>query len=285
MKKDTKRNGIYLLIGGALLLVFFYFQNNSLVVSEYTVTTETLPQNFDGYNIVHLSDLHNKSFGENQSELVNRVEEMEPDSIVFTGDLVDSNRYEEEPSLILMEKLVAIAPVYYVTGNHEWESGRFETFEEKLKNTGVQVMRNTTEEISIGRDEIQITGIDDAASAGESYSISTNTREYIDHSIQEAGSEENFSLLLAHRPEIVSLYKEYGFDVVFSGHAHGGQFRLPFVGGLFAPGQGLFPEYTSGTHEQGGTTMVVSRGLGNSVIPVRIFNRPEIIAVTLKRGE
>lgn len=285
MKKNTKMKWIYFLIGTTLLIYFFYFQNNSIVVSEYTVSSDKLPQNFDGYNIVQLSDLHNKSFGENQSDIVKRVEEIEPDAIVFTGDLMDSTRYEEPPSLILMERLVERAPVYYVTGNHEWESGRFNTFEDKLKNIGVQVMRNTTEDISIGSDEIQITGIDDPASAGGSYVKRNETEENINHSIEGLERKGNFNFLLAHRPEMVSLYGEYGFDVVFSGHAHGGQFRIPFVGGLIAPGQGLFPKYTSGKHKSDSTTLIVNRGLGNSVIPIRIFNRPEIVEVTLKSVE
>ena len=163
MKKKTIKRWLSLLIGLALLLYFFHFQNNSIVTSEYTISSDKVPHNFNGFKIVQLSDLHSKSFGNDQSDLVNKVKKSQADLILFTGDLVDSNRYNEESSLILMEKLVEIAPVYYVTGNHEWWSGQFNTLEKQLNNIGVHVMRNTSEEMTIETDSIQIIGIDDPA--------------------------------------------------------------------------------------------------------------------------
>ncbi len=281
LKKKTKKKWLYFFIGVALLLSFFYFQNNSIVTSEYTISSEKLPQNFNGYKIVQLSDLHSKSFGPDQRDLVKKVKRLEPDLIVFTGDLIDSDRFDEQPSLTLMERLVQVAPVYYVTGNHEWWSGKFDPLEENLKNIGVQVMRNRAEEIAIGTDKIQMIGIDDPVYGVESNVERAKTEESIIHSIEEIEREDYFQILLSHRPEMFSLYREYGFDVVFSGHAHGGQFRIPFVGGLIAPNQGLFPKYTAGKYESDNTTMIVNRGLGNSVIPIRIFNRPEIVVLTL----
>ena len=282
MKKKTIKRWLFLLIGLALLLYFFHFQNNSIVTSEYTISSDKVPHNFNGFKIVQLSDLHSKSFGNDQSDLVNKVKKSQADLILFTGDLVDSNRYNEESSLILMEKLVEIAPVYYVTGNHEWWSGQFNTLEDQLKNIGVHVMRNTSEEITIETDSIQIIGMDDPANGKESDGERSKIEENIVKSIEKIKEEDDFQILLSHRPELLSLYSEYEFDVVFSGHAHGGQFRLPFVGGLIAPDQGLFPKYTSGTYKLDNTTMIVNRGLGNSIIPLRIFNTPEIVVVTLK---
>lgn len=280
MRKKTKRKWIYFLSGIALLIFFFYFQNNSIVISNYTISSDKIPSNFNGYKIVQLSDLHSKSFGNDQKNIVKKIKNLEPDSIVFTGDLIDLYRYDEETSLILMERLVQIAPVYYVTGNHEWWSGKFDSLEDKLKIIGVQVMRNKTEEITIGTDKIQIIGIDDPANVEESYEETGKTEKNITDLIDIEG-EDYFQILLSHRPEMFSLYDKYGFDIVFSGHAHGGQFRIPFVGGLIAPDQGFFPEYTSGKYTSDNTTMIVNRGLGNSIIPIRIFNRPEIVVVTL----
>nr|WP_233452140.1 metallophosphoesterase [Metabacillus niabensis] len=280
-----KKKSLYFFIVIVLLIFFFYFQNNSIVTSTYTIKSDKLPNNFNGYKIVQLSDLHSKSFGNNQSDLVKKVKKIEPDLIVFTGDLIDSDRYEEKPSLILMERLVQIAPVYYVTGNHEWWSGKFNTLEEKLKSIGVQVMRNTAKEIAIGTEKIQLIGIDDPANVDESYVEGAKMEENITNSIKGINEETNYQILLSHRPERFSLYSEYGFDVVFSGHAHGGQFRIPFVGGLIAPDQGLFPKYTSGKYKSDNTTMIVNRGLGNSIIPFRIFNRPEIVVVILSSGK
>lgn len=285
MKRKTKKRWLYFLTALALLIFFFYFQNNSIVTNEFTIRSDKLPENFNEYKIVQLSDLHNKSFGNDQSYLIKKVKKTEPDLIVFTGDLIDSEKYDEEPSLILMEKLVQLAPVYYVTGNHEWWSGDFETLESKLNSIGVQVMRNRAEEISIEDEKIQIIGIDDSANGKESYEDRAIAEERILNSIEEIQGKEHFQILLSHRPEMFSLYSEFGFDLVFSGHAHGGQFRLPFVGGLIAPDQGFFPKYTSGTYKINNTTMIVSRGLGNSIIPIRVFNRPEIVVVTLESAK
>jgi uncharacterized protein len=282
LKKKTIKRWIFLLIGIALLIYFFHFQNNSIVTSEYTITSEKIPHHFNGYKIVQLSDLHSKSFDNDQSDLVNKVKKSQADLILFTGDLVDSKRYNEKSSLSLMEKLVEVAPVYFVTGNHEWWSGKFNTLEEKLNNIGVHVMRNTSEEIMNGTDKIQLMGIDDPAIVKNSDIERSIMEENIEKSIEKIKEDDDFQILLSHRPELLSLYSEYEFDVVFSGHAHGGQFRIPFIGGLIAPDQGLFPKYTSGQYQLDHTRMIVNRGLGNSIIPVRIFNRPEMVVVTLK---
>ncbi|WP_153731423.1 metallophosphoesterase [Sporosarcina obsidiansis] len=265
-------------------VLFFYIQNNSITTTHTTITSTNIPVNFDQYKIVHLSDLHNKNFGNNQRILVRKVSKLRPDVIVFTGDLIDSKRKGEEASLILMRELVQIAPVYYVSGNHEWWAGTFSSLESLLHDIGVQVMRNTNEVLTKGNDKIHIIGIDDPAHSNERGIEQDTTKEDIVKSIK--GMEEgNFAMLLSHRPDMLSLYAEYEFDMVFSGHAHGGQFRLPFIGGLIAPNQGFLPNYTAGKHLLGQTTMVVSRGLGNSIIPLRVFNRPEIVAVTLESAD
>lgn len=267
----------------AFTIYLIYFQNNSIVTSEYSIRSIEVPQNFHGYKIVQLSDLHSKSFGNDQSTLVKRVKKAKPDLIVFTGDLVDSERYDEKPSLMLMEKLVQIAPVYFVTGNHEWWSGEYKTLEEKLNNIGVQVMRNEAKEITVGAEKIQLIGIDDPA--GELYDQRSTTERNITIALAGIEKKEEFHILLSHRPEMFPLYTEYEFNVVFSGHAHGGQFRIPFVGGLIAPDQGLLPKYTSGMYNSDNTTMIVNRGLGNSIIPVRLFNRPEVVVLSLSSAK
>lgn len=277
MKKKTKKRFIYAILTTISIVYFFYFQNNSLVTTKYTIHSEKIPGSFNNYKIVQLSDLHSKSFGKDQHNLVKRVLTLEPDLIVFTGDLVDSENYDEEISLRLMEKLVEVAPLYFVTGNHEWWSGQYDTLEEKLHHAGVQVLRNQAVEIYSEKEKIHLIGIDD--SANPSY---TTMEENIKTSIQGLKDDENYKILLSHRPELLSLYSNFEFDLVFSGHAHGGQFRIPFIGGLIAPNQGFFPEFDSGIYSEDQTTMIVNRGLGNSVIPLRLFNRPEIVVVTLE---
>ncbi|CDO04539.1 putative metallophosphoesterase [Oceanobacillus picturae] len=285
MKKILRKWWLYVLIGIVLLIVFFYYQNNSIVISKHTKQSDNLPEVFDGYKIVQLSDLHNKSFGDDQSYLVEKIKKAEPDIIVFTGDVIDSRRYDVKPSIKLMEKIVDIAPVYYVTGNHEWRSQKFNSLEEKLKNTGVHVMRNATEEITLGSEKIRLIGVDDPSHNNGIESDVVTTGDYIESALKDVDDEETFQVLLSHRPELLSLYSKYGIDLVFSGHAHGGQVRIPFIGGLIAPNQGLLPMYTSGEHIANDTTMIVNRGLGNSLFPLRVFNRPEIVVVTLRTDE
>src|SRR4051794_11114717 len=211
LNKKIKKRLLYLLLGLVLLTCFFYFQNNSIVTTQYNFSSDKVPQNFNGYKIVQLSDLHSESFGYNQSDLVKKVRKVKPDLIVFTGDLIDSDRYDEKTSLTLMKKLVQIAPVYYVTGNHEWWSGKFNSLEDKLKDTRVQVMRNTVEEITIRNDEIQIIGIDDPAKVNESYAEQAITKEDITNSIKGLEEGVNLKILLSHRPELFPLYIQYEF--------------------------------------------------------------------------
>ncbi|SNZ04894.1 hypothetical protein SAMN05421503_0800 [Terribacillus aidingensis] len=278
--KKIKKRFIFTFIVIIAIVLFFYFQNNSIVITESTISSQRVPASFNDYKIVQLSDLHSKAFGDRQNVLVEKVTKINPDLIVFTGDLVDSKNYNEDTSLNLMRELIHIAPIYFVTGNHEWSSGRFNILERELNEIGVKVLRNSNDVITKGHEKIKIIGIDDPAYVNDSYTERSITEEAIENSI-EGMEEADFKILLSHRPEFLSVYSKYPIDVVFSGHAHGGQVRIPFVGGLVAPNQGILPKYTAGRHELDNTSMFVNRGLGNSIIPLRIFNRPEIIVLTL----
>lgn len=241
-------------------------------MSEHTVESSKIPTAFDGYRIVQISDLHDATFGENQQRLVNKIQKAKPDMIVITGDLIDSNRYNLQSSLAVIDQIVELANVYYVTGNHEVATNDIDRIKEELTARGVRVLSNESITITLDDASFSLTGIEDPLMGQEASDMLTAAN--IPH--------ENFTVLLAHRPEDFSAYVDEEIDLVFSGHAHGGQFRIPFMGGLVAPGQGYFPEYTAGVYEQGQSKLVVSRGLGNSTIPIRLFNLPEIIVVTLK---
>lgn len=276
-----KKKILYIPVVLAALGYFVWFQNNSITTSQIVMRSAKLPASFDQFKIIHLSDLHNKNFGKKQQRLVMKISEIQPDIVVFTGDLIDANRPGDKASLILMKELVAIAPVYYVSGNHEWGSGTFSSLERSLKDIGVMVLRNENVPITKGNDKIQIVGIDDPSHGKGDQLEREIAKQDIVKSI--VGLEEDgFTILLSHRPELLLLYASFDFDTVFSGHAHGGQIRLPLIGGLVAPNQGFLPTYTAGEHELDQTTMMVSRGLGNSIIPLRVFNRPEIVVVTLE---
>ena len=289
-RKKYIKSAIVLLIVIALLL-FCSYQNRHLETTYYTYKAEHLDAEFDGYRIVQISDLHNAKFGKDNQKLVDRIRECEPDMIVLTGDLVDSNHTNVDRAVQFVDEIVKICPVYYVTGNHEYwlEASEYDELMSGLTGAGAVILDDQVVEISRGDAKFRLVGLDDR-------SLSDGTLEalFSDESIghdqagqkEETADNENsekkeFTVVLAHEPQYLARYASAGVDLVLSGHAHGGQFRLPFVGGIVAPDQGFLPEYTAGEYYMNGTEMIVSRGLGNSVIPVRLFNYPEIVCVEL----
>lgn len=262
---------------------YLYNENNSLEITTMEYSSKKIPSKFNGFRIVHLSDLHSKTFGENQKVICQKIKLLKPDLIVFTGDLVDQKNYDVETSLSLMREINKIAPVYFVTGNHEWWSRKFNSLQKNLTTLGVKVLRNSCEKVRIGDDNIYIIGIDDPAinSGDENKLVRAELREAL-NSIENQG---DFKILLSHRPELFPMYTQFNLDLIFSGHAHGGQIRLRLIGGLIAPNQGYFPEYSSGRYKIRNSTMVVNRGLGNSIFPQRLFNHPEIIVLKLSHRD
>ena len=220
-------------------------------------------------------------FGDEQDKLIGKVEDLSPNIIVITGDLIDRRRYNLEKAMLFINSAVKIAPVYYVSGNHEAWSGKYYEIKERLIDAGVIVMEDSKLDITRGNNSIKLLGLSDPDFLTSDYIDGTDTSK-VEEKLKEWSEIEGFKILLSHRPELFDLYSENNIDMIFSGHAHGGQIRLPFVGGLVAPDQGLFPKYTAGSYTSNTSTMYVSRGLGNSLFPVRVFNRPEIISVTLK---
>ena len=271
MFKLNKKVIIFLIL--LSVIGFVLYQNNIIEKTYIEYSSGRLPQAFNGYKIVHISDLHNKSFGKNQEKLLKKIEEISPDIIAITGDLIDRRKYNLEVALSFVKGAVDIAPVYYVSGNHEAWSGKYEEIKDELISLNVQVLDD--EKISIHRKDefIDIIGLKDP---------DFHTSNDLEDQLMNLSEENNFQILLSHRPELINLYSKEKIDLIFSGHAHGGQFRLPFIGGIIAPDQGLFPEYTSGLYVKDKSTLIVSRGLGNSIIPLRLFNQPEIIVLTIK---
>lgn len=253
-----------------VIILFCNFQNKHLETTHYTYAAEQLGADLEGYRIVQISDLHNAKFGKNNQKLVGRIRECEPDMIVLTGDLVDSNHTNVDRAVQFVDEIVKICPVYYVTGNHEYwlEKSEYDELMDGLIGAGVVILDDQVVEISRGDAKFRLVGLDDK-------SLADGTLEAL------LSDEKEFTVVLAHEPQYLVRYASIGVDLVLSGHAHGGQFRLPFVGGIVAPDQGFLPKYTAGEYYMNGTEMIVSRGLGNSVIPVRLFNFPEIVCVEL----
>ncbi len=282
MNKNNKFKWKTLLIILIILgmLIFLYWQNNDIVVRKIEYTNEKIPADFKGFKLLQISDLHNKQFGKEQKNIIKLIEKEKPDAIIITGDIIDANRTDSDIALELIKGIIKIAPIYYVTGNHESEAREYRELAAEMTKLGVVVMGNNIEKIIRNESSIYICGIDDLGFIDRNIGLNNMKNEFKDRlTLLGIENKENFQILLSHRPEFFDYYQEAGFDLVFSGHAHGGQIRIPLIGGLIAPGQGIFPRYTTGPYYQKQSALIVSRGLGNSKFPFRIFNRPELVTV------
>lgn len=263
-----------------VLIVWTVWGNTALERNTYTIRSPELPDVFDGYRIAQVSDLHNAEFGDGNQRLLDMLREAEPDMIAITGDLIDSRKTNIAVALAFAEEAVKIAPCYYVSGNHEARVSEYRELKAGLEAAGVTVLDDVRVEIEISGKSITIIGVNDPSFLAD---YLTSDAAVMDRKLSELSSEDaSFTILLSHRPELFDTYAAHEMDLVLTGHAHGGQFRLPLIGGLIAPNQGLFPKYDDGLYSEGNTNMIVSRGLGNSIIPFRFNNRPEVVLIELK---
>lgn len=249
----------------ACLVSFSYYSNNALEVTVIEVESDKIQEDV---RIVHLSDLHGKQFGEDNKKLIQLIKEQNPDIIAFTGDLIDSRRQDNiEESISFIEELSKLYEVYFILGNHDNSLKRRDLYSDDIDSIegDFYYLQGDYNNIKVNNNDLSIMCFD----------------IYTDR-IESFKDEDSFKVLLNHYPQNFDNYNIYDIDLVLTGHTHGGQFDLPFVGGVYAPGQGLFPEYYKGIYEENDTYMVVSRGLGNSAFPQRLFNRPEVVVIDLK---
>lgn len=278
-----KRRTIIIAVAAVLLAlaVWTVWGNTALELNTYKVSSDALSDAFNGYRIAHVSDLHNAEMGDGNEKLLAMLRAAEPDMIAITGDMIDSRNTDVEVALNFAEKAMQIAPCYYVTGNHEARVSEYDELKAGLEACGVIVLENEREQIELSGEFITILGVDDP-SFNTDY-LFVDSASVVSNTLAEISTEDDvFTVLLSHRPELFDTYVACGMDLTLSGHAHGGQFRLPFVGGLVAPNQGFFPKYDSGIYTENGTNMIVSRGIGNSLLPFRFNNRPEVILIELR---
>jgi predicted MPP superfamily phosphohydrolase len=270
-----------------MLVLLLVLSNTWIQSTTWQLPSRRIPMAFDGYCIVQLSDLHNGRFGSGQRRLVRVIRRQCPDLIALTGDLVGEDWRRSGNSLELIRRLAAVAPTYFVIGNHDVHTRDLPGLLAFLESQGVQVLRNASSLIRRGGEAIALGGVDDPEAFAD------GTRRWAEQRaawrlalarLRENTDAGMYTILLSHRPELISDYAALGFDLVLSGHAHGGLIRLPLVGALYAPDQGRLPRYTSGLHVLGATSMIVSRGLGRGKTPLRLFNRPEVVIVRLKAG-
>jgi len=292
-KRNNKRNnkrigclGIFLIV---LLVIFIVSviilidSNTRLVTTEFELYYDNLPAAYDGFRIVLLADLHGAEHGKDNENLIEQVKAADPDIITIAGDLID--RYQPgrpvekqfDIAKRLVEQLVPIAPVYYVTGNHEWDSGMVRPLLEMLTESGVNVLRNKHVRLpSTGNGNIILAGIDDPGGPADMI----KPGEFIERIKQNENPD--FLIALVHRNYSLRSFSDLGVDLILSAHAHGGMVRLPFTDGVVGPSMELFPTYTSGVYTDNNTNMVVTRGLGNHLGWTRFLNNPQVAVVELR---
>lgn len=264
-----------------LLIIWVVYGNSALEIKTINISSEFLPVEFDRFKIAQISDLHNAEFGKDNTKLVSLLKKTDPDIVVITGDIIDSRRTNIDKAVGFAERAVEIAPTYYVNGNHEsrLSNAEYNHLIIRLKQSGVTVLENDTADIFIEDKVITLIGINDPGFRMEL--VDDDMEQNISHQLMNIiPKNHNYKVLLAHRPEYIDVYADK-VDLVLSGHAHGGQFIIPFVGGLIAPGQGLLPKYYDGLYEYSTTSMIVSRGIGNSIFPFRINNKPVVVVAEL----
>ena len=253
-----------------IVTIHIYKDNTSIKVTHHRIVDQLIPQSFNDTVIVHISDLHNKEFGKNQEDLLSIIYDIQPDIIAITGDLIDSSNTDIDIAMDFINGAVEIASTYFVVANHEMWSREYSVLEKNLTDAGVIVLRDEIVEIKKNDDSIYLVGLDNPES-----NINEQNYSMKEKLIRLTKLTEGYIVLLSHRPGEFGNYVDET-NLVFSGHTHGGQIRFPFIGAVVAPDQGFFPKYSDGFYKESDTTMIISRGLGNSVIPVRINNPEEI---------
>ena len=264
------------------LVIWTVWGNTALMVNTTIVSSDRIPAGFSGYRIAQVSDLHNAEFGTGNIKLLQIISDNTPDIIVITGDLIDRSHTNIDIALDFAKNAIQIAPVYYVNGNHEAGLSQYDKLKDELEAADVIVLEDEVIQLKHNGSTLTLIGLSDPnyAIRNDVFDETTVMVSTKLNSLRE--NEKDYIILLSHRPELFETYVNCGMDLVFSGHAHGGQFRLPFIGGLVAPNQGLFPKYDAGLYTDGTTNMIVSRGIGNSIIPIRFNNRPEVVLVELR---
>ncbi|MFZ2257685.1 MAG: metallophosphoesterase [Clostridiaceae bacterium] len=284
MKRIRKKR---ILAGGivlSLIAVWLWWGNTAIQVSQIELRSEKISIGLDGFKIVQVADLHNDEFGKNQETLLNAIRQAAPDIIAVTGDLIDSTHTNVARAMEFIKGAVAIAPVYFVTGNHEAWSSQYPKLKEQMLLAGVKILEDEAVPLKKDGAVLNLIGINDLEVPKDAGYEGADRATRVDILLKDlVGANTEFTLLLSHRPELFDVYAANKIDLVLSGHAHGGQIRLPLLGGLVAPDQGFFPKYADGQYSEQGTHMIVSRGLGNSIIPLRVNNPPNLVVITLKR--
>ena len=262
-----------------ILLLFFAFYNG-LIVRKYNIISEKVSAD-ETIRIALITDLHSHVYGKNQTKIISLIKKQIPDIIALAGDIAD-DEVSIEGTKLFLEGLKGFKPTFYVIGNHEFWSDDIENIKAIIRKYGVTILENGYAQVKIKNSNIIVGGIDDPDAAIYD-KPGFNLRKEMNDNFSQLKDKADFKILLAHRPELIELYKKFSFDLVLSGHAHGGQIRIPFIlNGLFAPNQGWFPKYAGGTYKHDSLIHIVSRGVSYNPRLPRIFNPPEVVIINIK---
>jgi predicted MPP superfamily phosphohydrolase len=270
---------IFFTVPAIFIYVFLITSCNTIKIQTYKLDTPLLVENSE-INIILISDLHNTIFGNNQQELIEKIKKQNPDLIILSGDILDE-KISNSGTELLLSGVKDIAPIYYVTGNHEYYSHNIQNVRKLLQSYKVNMLSDDYIKINVNNNELIIAGIEDPAK--KIYETPEYDQiEIMENVFSELDGIESFKILVAHRPENIESYKKYSFNLILSGHTHGGQVRIPLiVNGLYAPNQGFFPKYAGGLYRHGEMIHIISRGLSiNPKLP-RIFNPPELVSIII----
>ncbi len=277
---------VFLILVFVLLPILIYISNNCLKVKKYNIKSKKIPRTFNDYKIVHISDVHSKLFGENNKDLIEKVKNINPDIIVMTGDIISDEEEDVIKFIDYFRELYQTYPTYYAIGNHERGLGytKYKLYIDSLIKNGVNVIKNGFIPIEKNGEKIVI----NALKYRESMRLKHLTQEKKETFIKDMKKKldkldvNNYNILLTHDPENFEMYEKLGVDLIFSGHVHGGLIRIGKIC-LLSPRRKFFPKYGYGKYRINNTNLIVSSGIGNASIPIRLFNRPEIVVVNLKR--
>lgn len=280
MKKRFRFNLILICL--LLLVIQLYIDNNVIEITNYEICSENLPSEFDDTTILHVSDLHSKLFGMDNTQLIKKVNDINPDYIMITGDMVNATDTDFTTFLDFIKKISVKYKTYFIVGNHELALSN--EYYAEIKNTltdcGVTILENEKATLEKNGQFINLYGMwyNSKYYFGEEFPVESMEKLL-------GQSSDSFDILLTHNPKDFETYANWGADLILTGHVHGGMVRLPFVGAVFAPERTLFPKYSEGIYTNEKAKMIVSRGLGRGLTGFRLFNRPELGVITLKVGE
>lgn len=266
-----------------LVAILVYISNNWLKIKKYKITDKKLPNNFNNFKIAHISDVHSKIFGKDNKAVINKIKKIKPDIVIMSGDIIDKREENIEGFINNYKEIYNNYPTYYSIGNHERSLGyiKYKKYIELLKDLGVKVIINGSEKISIGNEHIVISALKFRYNMQTKELTEEKFVKYMKKKLNTIDKSE-YNILISHDPENFKMYKKLNVDLIFSGHIHGGLIRIGNIG-LLSPRRKFFPKYSYGKNVEQGTTIITSSGMGDATIPIRLFNRPEIVQVTFKK--